>query len=95
MPDTGTRERSAIQTTARPIPIVARQRLWDALWERLLAPPAVSDAADSEQTRTGGGQPPALPAAIAGSAAETLSAHEQGHGVGETDVDAQPPIGVS
>ena len=34
----GRQEKDRTQVGAVPLPIAARRRLWDALWERLLAP---------------------------------------------------------
>lgn len=37
MPEAGTRERNG-RGESYPLPVAARRRLWDAIWERLLAP---------------------------------------------------------
>jgi hypothetical protein len=38
MPEAGVTDQSMTGRAASPLPVSARQRLWDAVWDRLLAP---------------------------------------------------------
>lgn len=54
MPGADTTERTAIGKRNSPLPIEARRRLWDAIWERLLAPVLEESRNRSEHDRLPG-----------------------------------------
>lgn len=40
MPEAGAQEHRATGRAAQPLPLAARRKLWQSVWDRLLAPPS-------------------------------------------------------
>ena len=61
MPEGGTTERERLGAATHPLPVTARRRLWESIWDRLLAPTPEGDQSQEDTQATGGERLQATP----------------------------------